>query len=185
VLHILAGRFRGRKLLSPPGLSSRPTLSRVRQALFNILAARLFEAEFLDLYAGVGTMGLEAYSQGCRRVVLVESERVIVPLLKENCRRLDPTGIALRVQAVSAPAAAARMRQAGERFDLIFLDPPYGGEALGAWEHDGLLAALLQPRGLLILQHGLRDAVPDPWSGLRRVREKTYGKTRFSFFERV
>ncbi len=149
-----------------------------------MLAPRLADAEFLDLYAGAGTIGLEAYSQGCRRVVLVESDRRVADVLRENCLRLDPAGGAVRVLQAPALDAAVRLGQSGERFDLVFLDPPYGGEALAGWDRTGRLAELLRPGGWLILQHGTRDPAPETWSGCRRVRERAYGRTWFTFFEK-
>jgi 16S rRNA (guanine966-N2)-methyltransferase len=183
-MSILAGRFRRQRLESPPGKLSRPTLSRVRQALFNVLAPRLAGASFLDLYAGAGSVGLEAYSRGCRRVVLVEADRNIAPVLKRNAALLDPTGAEAVVLAADAATAVGKLMARDERFDLIFLDPPYRQEALAVWAVSPELWSLLAPDGWLICQHERRAPLPEEFAGCRRVKEKEYGRTMLTFYER-
>jgi 16S rRNA (guanine966-N2)-methyltransferase len=183
-MHILAGRFRRRRLESPPGKISRPTLSRVRQALCNVLAPRLADARFLDLYAGAGSVGLEAYSQGCRRVVLVESDRQISPVLARNAALLDPAGAEVEVLATDAASAVRKLKARDERFDLIFLDPPYREEALAAWAVSPDLTDLLAADGWLICQHERRAPLPEEFAGCRRLKEKEYGRTVLTFYAR-
>jgi 16S rRNA (guanine966-N2)-methyltransferase len=182
-MHILAGRFRGKKLLSPLGQLSRPTLSRIRQSLFNILAPDLAHASFLDLYAGAGSIGLEAFSQGCARVMLVESDPAVAQALRKNALSLDPGQKQVEVFPGDARTIATRLARQKTVFDFVFLDPPYGGECLAPWQADGVLAGLLAPGGRLILQHGRRDPVPADWAGLQKTQTRAYGETTLSFFE--
>lgn len=183
-MQIIAGRFRGRRLKSPPGRESRPTLSRIRQALFNILMSRIPGTGFLDLYAGAGSIGLEAFSRGSMRVVLVESDRTIAAALRENAETLDPEGRSLELIQADAHAAARRLLDRRESFDLIFLDPPYHGEQIRDWDRAGVLDRLLADGGCVVYQHGRREALPEEWAGLRKSDERHYGKTTLSFFER-
>ncbi|NTV52383.1 MAG: 16S rRNA (guanine(966)-N(2))-methyltransferase RsmD [Candidatus Firestonebacteria bacterium] len=182
-MQISAGRFRGLKLLSPEGRSSRPTLSRIRQALFNILTHYVAGSVFLDLYAGAGSVGLEAYSQGCRQVVLVESDPAVVRNLRQNVLRLDPEQTNLEVLAQEASAAVRDLANRQRKFDLVFLDPPYNPESLAAWSSPGNLARLLTPAGWLIVQHAKRDLMPEVWAGCRKVKDRDYGETCLSFFQ--
>ncbi len=181
-MSILAGRFRGRRLGSPPGKVSRPTLSRVRQALCNVLAPRLDGTSFLDLYAGAGSIGLEAFSRGCRRVVLVEADPRVLPVLRQNAALLDPAGRDLQVLSGDAAAAAARLSERGERFEHIFLDPPYQGTDLAAWAGSPALLPLLTSDGWLICQQDRRDPVRETFGGCRRVKVKSYGRTVLVFY---
>lgn len=181
-MSILTGRFRGRRLGSPPGKISRPTLSRVRQALFNVLAPRLDGTSFLDLYAGAGSVGLEAFSRGCRRVVLVESDPRVLPVLRQNAALLDPPGRDLLVLSGDAAAAASRLTERGERFEHVFLDPPYQGTELAAWADATTLLPLLAPDGWLICQQDRRDPVRETYGGCRRVKVKEYGRTVLVFY---
>jgi 16S rRNA (guanine(966)-N(2))-methyltransferase RsmD len=182
-MQIVAGRFRGLKLLSPAGMTSRPTLSRIRQALFNMLAPVLAHTEFLDLYAGAGSVGLEAFSQGADRVVLVESDPAVERILRQNALRLDPAQKCLELHAGDARLAVKKFLAQKRKFDLVFLDPPYGPESLSLWSQPGWLDSLLKPGGQVILQHAKRDLVPAAWAGCHLVKERVYGDTRLSFFQ--
>lgn len=182
-MRIIAGEHRGRILKSPQGGRARPTLGRVREALFNILSPRLSRCDFLDLYAGVGGIGLEALSRGSRRVVLVEGDHQTGKILAGNVQRLDPPGRRTEIILADALATARRLARRGDVFHFIFSDPPYLESEIAKWTRGGDLAALLRPQGTLILQHAKRMAVPDIWAGCRKYRERTYGITALSFFK--
>lgn len=181
-MRIIAGEHRGHLLKSPRGLSTRPTLGRVREALFNILAPQLTRSEFLDLYAGVGGIGLEALSRGSQRVVLVEGDHQTGKVLMANAQRLDSSGRRAEVILADAQSTTRRLAQRGDRFHFIFMDPPYVENEITKWTLGGELATLLRPHGTLILQHAKRMAIPDQWAGCRKYRDRSYGITTLSFF---
>src|SRR6202167_253113 len=126
-MRIVAGAWRGRSLLAPSGTATRPTADRVRQALFDMLMHApwagptvITDASVLDVFAGTGALGLEALSRGAARAVFVERARPALAALRTNieaCRAGDRCEV-LPIDALSAPA--------GERADIVFLDPPYG-----------------------------------------------------------
>jgi 16S rRNA (guanine966-N2)-methyltransferase len=120
-VRIVAGRWGGRRLVAPPGRTTRPTSDRVREALFSILAP-LDGEEVLDLFAGSGALGLEALSRGAAEATLVERDRAALTALHANVEALgaDAHVIAGDVAAFLVSAAAA-----GGHYDLVFLDPPY------------------------------------------------------------
>ncbi len=97
-MRIIAGQYRGQILKTPRGLKIRPTLSRIRESLFNILASRIKDSRFLELYAGSGSVGLEALSRGSRQVVMVETDRVIASILSDNISRLDSRGTVTEIK---------------------------------------------------------------------------------------
>src|SRR3954467_10782232 len=120
-MRIIAGRWRGRPLLSPPGHATRPTADRVREALFSMLASRLGTFEGLqvaDLFAGSGALGLEALSRGAAHCVFVEKDRRAVEAIRANLAALGASGEVLARDADHAALPGP--------FDLAFLDPPYG-----------------------------------------------------------
>jgi 16S rRNA (guanine966-N2)-methyltransferase len=124
-MRIIAGRWRGRKLIAPAGLATRPTSERAREALFSMLASRIGSFEGLrvaDLFAGSGALGLEALSRGAAHCTFVEREREAVAAIRANIAALGAAG-----EIVPGDAATARI--AGP-IDLAFLDPPYGS---GLW----------------------------------------------------
>lgn len=181
-MRIIAGVARGRRLKSGAGRSTRPTSDRVRQVLFDILTPGLAGVAFLDLYAGFGSVGLEALSRGAGQAVFVESCRKCCDLIVENLRLLawQERGEVI-CQEVSR--ALARLHRAGETFGLIFADPPYQtGQAAAClgWlgEQPGLLAA----GGLLIIQHHIREELAESQGPLARSRQRRVGDTQLSFY---
>jgi 16S rRNA (guanine966-N2)-methyltransferase len=179
-LRVIAGSAKGLALAAPPGRRTRPTADRVREAIFNRLAGRVVDAAVLDLFAGSGALGIEALSRGAARAVFVEVDRRALAALSENLARSRLAGQAA-VLPLSVPRALARLVQAGERFDLIFADPPYrlswGARLLA----DAHLQALLAPGGVLVLEHE-RGAALGAWQPTQRAR---YGDTEVSLFEEV
>lgn len=182
-MRIIAGTAKGRHLKSlKSGL--RPTSDRMRESLFSMLAERVAGARFLDLYAGVGTVGLEALSRGAAEAVFVESHRPAVRLIEENAAAC---GFADRAFTLAIPVerALALLRRQGRPFDLIFVDPPYGrGEAAGALGRLGQHPELLAPEGLLIVQHSRHEELPEGIGPLVRMRQTRFGETVVDVFRR-
>ena len=182
-MRVIGGRARGRKLLTPPGRSLRPTPAVVREALFDILGEEIVGSRFLDLYAGIGAVGLEALSRGAEQVVLVESDRRHLRLVRAN---LEGTGLARGARVLGFPAleAVSRLERRGARFDLVFADPPYGAAA----QRVGLLerlarGTLLEPEARVILEHPAREAPAAAPQGLSTGQTRRYGDSALTFYE--
>ncbi len=182
-MHIIAGQYRGYVLKTPRGLKIRPTLSRIRESLFNILASRIKDSRFLELYAGSGSVGLEALSRGSRQVVMVEADRVVAKTLADNIGKMDSGGTAAEIRVCPARRAVEQLAGQKAKFDIIFLDPPYDKGEIEIWEADGRLDRLLALQGFLILQHSSRESIPEAWAGCRKLRSRKYGETTLTFFE--
>ena len=149
-MRIIAGEARSRQIDAPKGRDTRPTLDRVRENLFNILARRVPDARVLDLFSGSGALALEALSRGAREAVLVDRDREAHRVEVLNAERL---GYAGRTQILLADALAAcgRLAREGRRFDLVFLDPPY---AIGDLRPvTGALLPLLAEDALVVTEH--------------------------------
>jgi len=130
-VRIIAGVYRSRSLEAPAGLATRPTSDRLRETLFNVLAPRIEASAFLDLYAGSGAVGIEALSRGAARVTFVEREPKALNVLRSNLERLG-IGDGFRVQARSVAAFLRQANEAGpkpERYEIVFLDPPWDAAA--------------------------------------------------------
>jgi 16S rRNA (guanine966-N2)-methyltransferase len=173
-VRVLAGRWRGRRLGA--NASARPTSSRARAALFDVLGESIAGAVVLDLFAGSGAVGIEAVSRGARSAVLVEPEAAI---LRATIGRLGAEPSELRVLADDARSAVRSLARSGDRFGLVFADPPYA-EPL---EPD-LLAAipdLLEPNGRFVVQQD--EKRPDlEVPGLSLEQRRAYGRNVFLFF---
>lgn len=123
-MRIIAGEFRNRKILAPEGLATRPIHDRAREALFNILANEVPDSLFLDLYAGSGSVGLEALSRGAARVTFVDAGAPAIAAIQQNIRDLD---VRERTQVIQGKVETVVDRLIGERdyFDIVFMGPPY------------------------------------------------------------
>src|SRR5437870_8562384 len=128
-MRIIAGKFRGRKLKSPPSLQTRPTSDRLRETLFNILAPRIEGARFLDLCAGTGAVGIEALSRGAAHVTFVDQSRKMRALIEANLESLkvDPNKIEIET-AEASEVSRKFVKTTAESFDIIFFDPPYAAD---------------------------------------------------------
>jgi len=181
-MRITGGEFRGRTLRVPKTNEIRPTQDRVREALFNILAPEIAGADFLDLFAGSGAVGLEALSRGAKSVTFVESNRRHIAILKENLPNPStPSTLIL------SDAYRWLERYSGPGFSIGFADPPY---ALGEEKGYASVLATLAERGV-IREGGLFVAEmtavqkAEETPGWELVRDRTYGKTRLCIWRRL
>ena len=172
-MRLTGGEARGRRLKAPRGLRTRPTSDRVREALFDILGARIEDARFLDAYAGTGAVGCEALSRGAGRVVFLEREPIALGLIAENLK-LGAWSDAAEIVEGDARAALRRLEADGTRFEIVYLDPPYDDPDLP--DALALSAHLLVPGGMVIVEHRSSCAVEVP-AGLLPVRSYRHGDT--------
>lgn len=183
-MRVIAGSAGGIQL-SVPQTAVRPTMDRVKAAIFSSLGERTIGARVLDLFAGTGALGIEALSRGAASALFVEEDRAAVRAIEQNFIRTKLRGV-VRNQEVFAFLEAARLN---EQFDVIFADPPYektksGGEFTRLLLTNGNLAALLKPDGIFVLEKrpGEELASSDLW---QVTRAKTYGATEVLFLERA
>jgi 16S rRNA (guanine(966)-N(2))-methyltransferase RsmD len=181
-MRVIAGELRGRRLRTRKGPSTRPTSERARAGLFDCLGPRIPGARVLDLFAGNGCLGIEALSRGAASATFVERDRAALSVLRAN---LADLGLAesSRVLGVDVQRAMERLSSQRQRFDVIVADPPYGGrwaEALLACE---ALSGLLRPGGSVILERSVREPRPMTTDRLHYRDSRTYGETRFDWYE--
>lgn len=172
-LRIIAGEFRRRMLKSVPGLDTRPTPDRLREALFNVLTPVIEGAVFVDAYAGTGAVGIEALSRGAKRAIFIERSRGAVEVIRDNLAAL---GIADRAEVFTGKAGPVLERVTA---DIVFLDPPY---ALATEYGDSLELLGSRDAGLVVVQHAHRQALDDEYGGLRRTRILRQGDNALSFY---
>jgi 16S rRNA (guanine(966)-N(2))-methyltransferase RsmD len=180
-MRIIGGQGKGRRLKSPKGQATRPTGDRVKQTLFDILAPRIPGCRFLDVFAGAGGIGLEALSRGASRVVLVDHDRAAIEAVQANLAALKADGH-VQVFRQDARVALAAMGDAGVRFDVVFLDPPYDSplyeellELLGGLR-------LLEADAVVVAEHFHKRALPETIGGLGCSRLVRIGDHKLSFY---
>ncbi|MSR16034.1 MAG: 16S rRNA (guanine(966)-N(2))-methyltransferase RsmD [Gammaproteobacteria bacterium] len=177
-IRIIGGEWRRRWLTIPSGSLLRPTADRVRETLFNWLGPYLPGSYCLDLFAGTGALGLEAVSRGAERAVLVENHPRIMQQLKANVSNLKTD----RVEFVELDACCFIAASPSRRFDLVFLDPPFGTTLLTTVV-PMITRAFLAPSALIYLEserEAPRIALPDGW---RIMREGETRQTRYCLIE--
>ncbi|HCG77349.1 MAG: 16S rRNA (guanine(966)-N(2))-methyltransferase RsmD [bacterium (Candidatus Ratteibacteria) CG_4_10_14_3_um_filter_41_18] len=183
-MRIVGGIYRGKRLKIGRDLEVQPTKNRVREALFDILKD-IKEGTFLDLYAGLGTIGLEALSRGAKEVVFVEKREECVKIIEKN---LNELGIKRKAKIYCLPAEEALtiLSKNGKKFKFIFLDPPYAIileklkeilEMIG--RHQFLIHG-----GTLILEHQRAKNIPRIIAPFYLYKQKEYGKSVLSFYKK-
>jgi 16S rRNA (guanine966-N2)-methyltransferase len=176
VTRIIGGAAGGRRIDTPRGVSTRPTSDRVREALFSAVEAwcgSLHGLRFLDLYAGSGAVGLEAWSRGAGVVTLVEQDRRTSALISANARSLGFP----RADVIPAPVAATLRRAPAAPYDVTFLDPPYPlDDAAVAADLEALVAhSWLVPGALVVVERSARSPEPAWPAGIAETRQRRYG----------
>lgn len=179
-MRIISGRAGGTVIKAPPS-DARPTSDRVREALFSMLGLACEGARVLDLFAGSGALGIESLSRGADEAIFVETQRHAIGVIEDNLRRTKLEGG--RVLKSDVFAALRRLAEAGEKFDIIFADPPYakkpGDVDFGArLLTEESLRALLLPEGLFVLETMVTKHAPRAIAGWNILRDRDYGSTR-------
>jgi 16S rRNA (guanine966-N2)-methyltransferase len=180
-MRVLAGALKGQRLVAPRGPTTRPTGDRVRIACLDTLTPYLGRGTFLDLFAGAGAVGIEALSRGAPAALFVESDAAALRALRDNVARLGLLGRArvMREDAVRAVDALARR---GERFAVVFLDPPYTSSRAAAALAAVALGAVLAPDAVVVLQHSTKVPPPSSPGVLSLWKARRFGETTLTFF---
>jgi 16S rRNA (guanine966-N2)-methyltransferase len=192
-MRVIAGTYKGRRLAAPSWTGLRPTSDKLRETIFNILAARVPGARVLDLYAGTGALGIEALSRGAAAVTFVERDRRAQKLIEENLERCGITDGYVIIRASVENALRDLCDDLRDRrdqstnagpFDIAFLDPPYDREP-GPGELTGVLASVahvMRQGAVVVLEHSRRRPSMPLAGRLVRTREVTAGDSALAFY---
>ena len=182
-MRIIGGEFKRRKLNFRCDPSVRPMADRMKETLFNILGETVIESNVLDLFAGSGSLGLEALSRGARHVVFVESNFANCGIIFRNIEQFNLVGKAEIVKS-DAEKALLRLKYAGKLFNLIFTDPPYnkGLTKITLLHLDQ--SDILAPHVRIICHHSTKENLPDKFTSLLVERSEKIGQARLSFLYR-
>jgi len=186
-MRIIAGAYRSRPLKSLPGLELRPTSDRLRETVFNMLAASstLEGSVWLDLFAGTGAVGIEALSRGARQVYFVESERKHARLIRENLQSLRITS-GFDVYESDAASALRSLEATGMLCDFCFIDPPYAMR--GAYERTLEFlgqSRMVGPSTIVIVEHEKKYDPGDRIESLVRYRKNVQGDAALSLYRTI
>ena len=189
-MRVIAGEARGRSLLAPKGMGTRPMMDIVKGSLFNMLEAMdVIEGRALDLFSGSGSLGIEALSRGVDAVDFVENDREACKVIHANLERL---GLAERGRVIAGSVdrlvdgtASARAGRLAGPYQLVFIDAPYAQKVsqglLGTLAHSTLLAA----DAIICVGHHRQEDLPDELDGLERVKFRRFGASCISIYRRT
>lgn len=180
-LRVITGIAKGRKLKAPRGMNTRPTTDRVKESLFNILGEKVINSVFLDLFAGTGSIGIEALSRGASEAVFIEKDVRVYKIILEN---LAHTGLADfgEVYRQDVQRALSLLGKRQKKFDIIFADPPY----LQYFERSTLENIcrfdLIKPDGIVVVESSTLDQLPERVLRLQKYRTEKYGNIALNFY---
>lgn len=181
-MRIISGKFGGRKLVPVPGTKTRPTTDKVRESLFNMIGPYFDNGSFLDLFAGSGAVAIEAISRGMQQAVLVDRQYAAFKTIKKNIQITNEDQSAFKVLKMDAEQALKKLAAKNEKFDYIFLDPPYAAQQMVKQLAEIKKYALLNPKGIVICetdnQTNLAE-VPD----YELIKQKYYGLTVITIYQ--
>jgi len=179
-MRVIAGSAKGRTLKGPPSHATRPMADKIKGALFNSLASLGIEPDIvLDLYAGTGSIGIEALSRGATRADFVEQSRDACHVIREN---LTSTGFA-RIGTVHQAPVKAFMNGTRMSYDFVIMDPPYADPEIIPTLHALGVSPLVQFGSIVVIGHSPRVELPDQLGRLDRLRHRRHGDSCFSIYE--
>lgn len=180
-MRIIAGEKKNRKLKSRKGMDTRPTLANIKESLFSIIAPYVPESNFLDLFSGTGNIALEALSRGAKRAVMIEKEPEALRIIIEN---INDLGFEDRCRAYKNDVlrAIVILGRKNEKFDIIFMDPPYKQELCREVIKQIKEADILSEDGIIICEHHLFEDLNDDIEGYNFQDRRVYGKKAISFY---
>jgi 16S rRNA (guanine(966)-N(2))-methyltransferase RsmD len=177
-MRIITGSAKGRKLLTPPGISTRPTTGLVKESVFSIIQFEVPGAAVLDLFAGSGQMGVEALSRGARSCVFVENSKAVMSVIESN---LKAAGFLAEAKLVLRDALIYA-ENAQESFDIAFLDPPYG---YGLERILPAVGELMRDNGIIVCETKKEEVLPEQAGRLNKHKDYRYGKTKMTIYRNV
>ncbi|MDR5658308.1 16S rRNA (guanine(966)-N(2))-methyltransferase RsmD [Serpentinicella sp. ANB-PHB4] len=181
-MRVIAGTARGIQLITPNDNEIRPTKDRTKEALFSAIHNYLYGKNVLDLFAGTGSLGIEALSRGARKCYFVDNRKESLDLVHENLKKSKLTSDG-QVLLMSASQAISKLSSDGIQFDIVFLDPPYSKDILNNILSQISIEKLVHPDSIVIAEHEADIELDEEIEMLTKFKTKKYGKSEISFFK--
>jgi len=181
-MRITGGEAKGRRLSSPKGMAIRPTSDRIREAIFSILGQDLSDLSVLDLFAGTGSLGLEALSRGARHAVFIDKSQQSIEIIRENLASCgyQNSGTILRRDLKKGLPLSHPVLQQG--FDLIFLDPPYRKDLITPLLNKISFIGILLNESRVVVELSKTEKLPRAIGNLQRADTRVYGDTKINIY---
>ena len=182
-MRITSGKLKNRVILSRFGKETRPTLERIKEAIFSIIYDKVEDSRFLDLFSGTGNMSFEAISRGAKKAIMIEKDVEALKVIIDNCEKLNVSNVC-RAYKNDVFRAIEILKNKNEEFDLIFMDPPYRDNLtekvlLKLSEFD-----ILSLDGVIICEHGRYEKLEENIGIFKKADEREYNKKIVSFYKK-
>lgn len=182
-MRIIAGKARGHKLIPPATMETRPTLDRVKEAMFSSIQLYIPDAVVVDVFAGTGSLGLEAASRGAKEVYLFDKSDTTFPLLKENVKNLKFEDFCFPMN-IDAYVGLKNLAAKGKQFDIIFIDPPYCREMIPEAMKIVDENNLLKEDGIIVTKIDSIEEIYEGYNNIKLSKSKKYGNTTVCYYKR-
>ena len=181
-MRVIAGTAKGHPLMAPDGMNTRPITDKIKGALFNSWQLQIVDSKFLDLFAGSGSMGIEALSRGAEKVIFVEKDRKAADIIKKNLAACKFTSGYEVFKAHVFPKIEC-LRAENEQIDIIYLDPPFTVDEIFIPAMDALSdGKLLLKNGIIVIRTKKEKEMPDEFGKLKKYKFKIYGISGVHFY---
>ena len=174
-MRIISGKYKGKKLLGDNIKGTRPTMDRVKESLFGMIQNKIDDSICLDLFAGSGSLGLEAISNGANTCYFVDNNKIVIDVLKKNLKDVDNSII------INSDYSKAlnNFKEKNIKFDIIFLDPPYKYNLINPSIEKIIEYDLLNENGIIVCEYEEEDIICD----LEIIKEKKYGSKKIRIYQ--
>ncbi len=183
IMRITSGKLKNRVVLSREGFDTRPTLERIKESIFSIIYDKVIDAKFLDLYSGTGNMSFEALSRGAKRAIMIEKDYEALNVIIDNVTRFKLEKDC-RAYKNDSLRAIEILKRKNEKFDIIFMDPPYKENLTTKTLEKLSEFDILEQDGIIICEHANYEKLDDKIMNLVKYDEREYNKKIISFFRK-
>ncbi|WP_028611083.1 16S rRNA (guanine(966)-N(2))-methyltransferase RsmD [Paenibacillus harenae] len=181
-MRVIAGEAKGRTLKAVPGTNTRPTTDKVKEAIFSMIGPYFDGGMALDLFAGTGGLGIEAWSRGVERTVFIDREKISIDIIRQNVQTAN-MGSAAEIYRNDAERALKALAKRGQRFRLVFLDPPYIMTSMDSLMGQLAENELLEPEATIVVEHDAAHRYAEEMDGFKQIKHAKYGDTAVSIYK--
>lgn len=183
-MRVIAGKAKGRALKAVPGQGTRPTTDKVKEAIFSMIGPYFDGGAALDLFAGTGGLGIEAWSRGMEKVICIDKEKISIDVIRSNVHTVGAEA-AFEIYRNDAARALKALAKRELAFNLIFLDPPYRMHDMDQWLEQMLELKLLAAEAFVVVEHDAKIEYPDTIRELIQQRHAQYGEIAVTIYKYI
>lgn len=180
-MRVIAGKAKGRPLKAVPGQGTRPTTDKVKEAIFSMIGPYFDGGKALDLFAGTGGLGIEAWSRGIEQVISIDKEKISIDIIRSNVEAAGAIG-SFEIFRNDASRAIKALGKRNLQFDLIFLDPPYRMVDMDDWILQMVEHQLVAKEAIIVVEHDAKVTYPEQLQGFVHVRTAQYGEIAVTIY---